>query len=58
VQVLKEPGKTAQSKSYLWVQQSGEHDRPVVLYDYAPTRSGEVPKALLRDFRVLAPTEN
>lgn len=51
VQVLKEPGKTAQSTSYLWVQQSGERDRPVVLYDYAPTRSGEVPKALLGDFR-------
>lgn len=50
VQVLKEPGKTAQSTSYLWVQQSGERDRPVVLYDYAPTRSGEVPKALLGDF--------
>jgi transposase-like protein len=46
-----EPGKTAQSTSYLWVQQSGERDRPVVLYDYAPTRSGEVPKALLGDFR-------
>jgi transposase len=50
VQVLKEPGKTAQSTSYLWVQQSGERDRPVVLYDYAPTRSGEVPVSLLGDF--------
>ena len=51
VQVLKEPGKTAQSTSYLWVQQSGERDRPVVLYDYAPTRGGEVPLALLGGFR-------
>lgn len=51
VQVLKEPGKTAQSASWLWVQQSGERDRPVVLYDYAPTRAGDVPVALLGDFR-------
>ena len=51
VQVLKEPGKTAQSTSYLWVQQSGERERPVVLYDYAPTRGGEVPLELLDGFR-------
>lgn len=50
VQVLKEPGKTAQSTSYLWVQQSGERDHPVVLYDYAPSRSGAVPVALLGSF--------
>ena len=30
VQVLKEPGKTAQSTSYLWVQQSGEREHPAV----------------------------
>ena len=40
VQVLKEPGRIAQSTSYLWVQQSGERDHPVVLYDYAPSRAG------------------
>lgn len=51
VQVLKEPGKTAQSTSYLWVQQSGERARPVVLYDYAPSRAGEVPLALLAGFK-------
>jgi transposase len=50
VQVLKEPGKTAQSQSYLWVQRSGEPAQPVVLYDYAPTRAGEVPVALLGTF--------
>ena len=50
VQVLKEPGKTAQSTSYLWVQQSGERHHPVVLYDYAPSRAGAVPVALLGSF--------
>ena len=50
VQVLKEPGKTAQSTSYLWVQQSGEREHPIVLYDYAPSRAGAVPVALLGSF--------
>ena len=50
VQVLKEPGKTAQSTSYLWVQQSGEREDLVVLYDYAPSRAGAVPVALLGSF--------
>ena len=51
VQVLKEPDKTAQSKSYLWLQRGGPPDQPVVLYDYDPGRGQEVPKRLLEDFK-------
>ena len=51
VQVLKEPGKRAQAKSYIWVQRGGPPDKPVVLYDYDPGRSAEVPKRLLGDFK-------
>jgi len=50
VQVLKEPGKTAQSKSYLWLQRGGPPEQPVVLYDYDPGRDAEVPKRLLAGF--------
>jgi len=50
VQVLQEPGKTAQSKSYLWVQRGGPPDRPVVLYDYDPGRGASVAKRLLDGF--------
>jgi transposase len=50
VQVLKEPGKTAQSKSYLWLQRGGPPEQPVVLYDYDPDRGAEVPKRLLAGF--------
>ena len=50
VQVLKEPGKTAQSKSYLWLQRGGPPDRPVLLYDYDPGRGAGVPKRLLEGF--------
>jgi transposase len=51
VQVLKEPGKTAQSKSYLWVQRGGPPDQAVVLYDYDPGRGAGVPKRLLDGFQ-------
>jgi len=50
VQVLKEPGKRAQSKSYIWVQRGGPPQRPVVLYDYDPGRGAGVPKRLLEGF--------
>lgn len=51
VQVLKEPGKAATSRSYMWVQRGGPPGKPVVLFDYDPSRSGEVPKRLLRGWR-------
>jgi transposase len=50
VQVLKEPGKTAQSKSYLWLQRGGPPAAPVILFDYDPTRRQTVPKELLEGF--------
>ena len=51
VQVLKEPGKTAQSKSYLWVQRGGPPDQPILLYDYDPGRGAGVPIRLLEGFK-------
>jgi transposase len=50
VQVLKEPGKTAQSKSYLWLQKGGPSQKPVVLYDYDPGRGAAVPMQLLEGY--------
>ena len=50
VQVLKEDGKAAQSKSYLWLQRGGPPDQPVVLYDYDPGRGAGVPTRLLAGF--------
>ena len=51
VQVLQEPGKTAQSRSYLWLQRGGPPEHPVVLYDYDPGRGAGVPKRLLEGFK-------
>src|SRR5690606_37599710 len=50
VQVLKEAGKTAQSKSYLWLQRGGPPQQPVVLYHYDPGRGAGVAKRLLQGF--------
>ncbi|VAW74737.1 Mobile element protein [hydrothermal vent metagenome] len=51
VQVLSEQDKTAQSKSYLWVQRGGPPDHPVVLFDYDPGRGSSVPTRLLEGFK-------
>ena len=51
LQVLKEPGKSAQSQSYLWVQRGGPPDHPILLYDYDPSRSQQVPIRLLHGFK-------
>ena len=51
VQVLKEAGKTPTSNSYMWVQTGGPPGRPVVVFDYDASRSGQVPLRLLHDYR-------
>lgn len=51
VQVLKEKDKRPTSNSYMWVQTGGPPGKPVVVFDYDPSRSGEVPVRLLHDYR-------
>lgn len=46
VQVLKEPGKTAESNSYMWLMASFEA-QPAIVFHYATTRSQRVPLAQL-----------
>ena len=42
VQVLKEEGRRAQTKSYFWVVRTGEDGlTPIILFNYTPTRAGE-----------------
>lgn len=48
VQVLKEEGRRAQSKSYFWLVRTGEDGlNPIILYNYTPTRAGENAKRFL-----------
>ena len=52
VQVLNEPGKTPQSKSYMWVQVAEPlENQRIILFDYAPSRSGQVPLKLLDGYQ-------
>ncbi|MEO8407696.1 MAG: IS66 family transposase [Oxalobacteraceae bacterium] len=51
VQVLKEKDKKPTSNSYMWVQTGGPPGKPVVIFDYDPSRSGSVPVRLLHDYR-------
>jgi len=51
VQVLGEPGRANTTNSYMWVFRGGDPDKPVVLFHYAPTRSGEVPKEILLGYQ-------
>lgn len=42
IQVLKEPDRRPQSKSYIWLMRSGEDRLPaIILYHYTETRAGE-----------------
>jgi len=52
LQVLREPGKTAQSKSYMWLYRtSGDAKHPIILYDYQPDRRAKRPAEFLKDFK-------
>lgn len=51
LQVLHEPGKKPQSKSYMWLYRtSGDTKYPIVLYEYQPGRAGDYPKNFLKGF--------
>ena len=49
--VLKEDGKTAQSDKWMWVTRGGPPGQPSVLFEYDPSRAGNMPVRLLDDFK-------
>jgi len=50
LQVLKEPGRRNTSKSYMWLYRGGVPEKPALVYQYAPTRSGKVAETFIGDF--------
>ena len=49
--MLKEPDRKPQNKSYMWVYTTAKQDeKPAVVYDYQPSRSGDCAKNFLGDF--------
>ncbi len=57
VQVLKEPGRSNTSKSYMWVFRGGDPDKPALIYQYHPTRSGQVARDFLADYQGYVQTD-
>jgi transposase len=51
LQVLREPGKSAQSKSYMWLYRTGgDAEHSIVIYEYQPDRRAIHPENFLRGF--------
>ena len=51
VQVHREAKKKNTSKSYMWVRYGYHDKRPIVHFDYRPSRSSDTPNALLSRYR-------
>ncbi len=52
VQVLNEPERRAQSKSYMWLYRTGEDElNTIILYGYTPTRAGVNAGEFLQGFK-------
>lgn len=52
LQVLHEPGRRAQTKSYMWLFRSGEDGgSPIILYKYSETRAGDNAVDFLHGFK-------
>ena len=50
VQVLREPDRSAESTSYMWLFRTGREGPPMVLYDYQTTRASKHPVRFLSGF--------
>lgn len=50
LQVLREPSRSAEATSYLWLYRTGREGSPAVLYEYQRTRGGEHPRQFLSGF--------
>ena len=57
VQVLKEPGRANTTKSYMWVFRGGPSDKPALVFQYHPTRGGQVPKDCLNGYQGYVQTD-
>lgn len=51
LQVLKEPGRRNTSKSYMWLYRGGPIDKPALVYQYAPSRSGQVAEEFIGKYK-------
>ncbi len=57
VQVMDEPGRKNTTKSYMWVFRGGNPAHPVLLFHYDPSRSAEVARTILGDYKGYVQTD-
>lgn len=57
LQVLEEPGRNPTTKSYMWLFRGGTEQRPVIVYQYHETRSGQVAKDFFENFKGYVQTD-
>ena len=51
LQVLHEPGRRAQTDSYMWLYRTGAYtEHPIILYEYQPGRGSKYPMKFLQGF--------
>jgi transposase len=56
-QVLKTPGKSDTTQSYMWVYMTGNSPTPAVVYDYQESRKGAFAQAFLQGFQGVLQTD-
>lgn len=57
VQVLAEPGRSPTTQSYMWIFRGGDPHTPTTVYQYHPSRSGDVARTFLRDYQGAVQTD-
>jgi transposase len=57
VQVMKEVGRSNTTKSYMWVFLGGDPDKPLLSYQYHPTRSGKEIMEYLKKYKGYVQTD-
>ena len=57
LQVLAEPGRAPTATSYMWLFRRGDPERPALVYQYHPSRSGDVARDFLGDFQGYVQTD-
>lgn len=57
IQVLHEPDRSAETKSFMWVFRGGTPTKPSIIYRYSQTRNGKVAQDMLEDYHGYVQTD-
>jgi transposase len=57
VQVVKEPGRSAETKSYMWVFRGGTPEKPGIIFEYHPSRAGNIASKFIAGYSGVIQTD-